>query len=295
MEGMDGVLVKLAQRGKRYNKPEEGDYQNQEGFWVCGQCHGVREKLQPISNGNMRVWVQCPCREQTWKEEETRLQAIKEEKLALYRQEQAISSIERMKSFSLMDHKLKKASFQVAEITPENQRNFKICRRYADRFQEMEEKSQGLLFYGDVGTGKSYAAACIANELLSRGVPVVITSLTKLIDKLRGFDTDVDAVMNRLRKAKLLILDEVGAERPTEFVLEKIYQIIDSRYNSDLPFIITTNLSLAEMKDVPNMELRRIYSRILEKCYPMQWHGESWRNKEAKSRYEDMKFLLEGE
>lgn len=284
MGGMESVVATIAERGRRNNKPEEGDYQNEEGFWVCGQCDGVRETMKR----NMRVWVLCPCRE-------AKLEADKEEKVKLWREEQSSKVIERTKTLSLMDSKLQKARFEVAEMSSENERNFSICREYADRFEVMENKSQGLLFYGDVGTGKSYAAACIANELLSRGVPVVLTSLVKLIDRLRGFETDVDAVMTRLRKARLLILDEVGAERCTEFVLEKMYQIIDSRYNSDLPFIITTNLCLGEMRDVQNMELRRIYSRILEKCFPMQWHGESWRNKEAKSRYDDMRAFLEGD
>lgn len=294
MQGFEEVFAKIAERSRANNSPEEGDYKNDEGFWVCGKCHSPREAIKSMdraSDGH-RVWVQCQCREQEWKNQEAQREAMREEKIKQWRAEEAVRSVERVKSVSLMDAKLRGATFQNAQATQDNSRNLNICKRYADRFEVMESKSQGLLFYGDVGTGKSYAAACIANELLNRGVPVVITSLVKMIDSLRGFETDVDQVMNRLRKARLLILDEVGAERTTEFVLEKMYQIIDARYNSNLPMIVTTNIELPQMTNEKNIELRRIYSRIMEKCYPMQWYGESWRTKEARQRYAEMESLL---
>lgn len=73
--------------------------------------------------------------------------------------------IRTLKKASLMDEKFSYATFEHFKPTKYNERNLKLCLRYAEKFDLMLEKNQGLLFWGDVGTGKSYAAACIANHL----------------------------------------------------------------------------------------------------------------------------------
>ena len=158
----------------------------------------------------------------------------------------------------------------------------------------MLEKNQGLLFYGGVGTGKTFAAACIANRLLELRVPVVMTSFVKLLDTMKGFQTDDQAMIAKLNRAKLLIIDDLGAERSTDTALEKVYNIVDSRYRAKRPVILTTNLSLDEMKDTLDIRYTRIYDRIFEMCYPMQFKGQSWRKAEAAHRFDEMKKLLEG-
>ena len=98
--------------------------------------------------------------------------------------------------------------------------------------------------------------------------------------------------MNRLGYAKLVIFDDLGAERGTDYALEKVYNIVDSRYRKSLPMILTTNLTIEEMKSEVDMRYRRIYDRVFETCYPMQFTGPSWRMKEASRRYKDMEELL---
>ena len=82
--------------------------------------------------------------------------------------------------------------------TKDNAYNLKLCLRYAKHFDEMLAKNQGLLFYGGVGTGKTFAAACIANHLLSQRVPVVMTSFVKLLETMQGFSEDDSALIARL-------------------------------------------------------------------------------------------------
>ena len=95
----------------------------------------------------------------------------------------------------------------------------------------MMTKNQGLLFYGDVGTGKTFSAACIANYLLNRKIPTVMTSFVKIIGNadLRNREESM-YFTDRLNRAKLLIIDDLGAERGTDYALERVYDIIDSRY-----------------------------------------------------------------
>lgn len=157
----------------------------------------------------------------------------------------------------------------------------------------MLEKNQGLLFWGDVGTGKSFAAACIANYLLERKIPVIMTSFVKLLEVIQASREEEPAILNRLGYAKLVIFDDLGAERGTDYALEKVYNIIDSRYRKSLPMILTTNLTIEEMKRDMDIRYSRIYDRIFEICYPMQFTGPSWRKTEASRRFDEMKKLLE--
>ena len=121
-----------------------------------------------------------------------------------------------------------------------------------------------------------------------------MTSFVKLLETMQGFSEDDGALIARLNRAKLLIIDDLGAERSTDFALEKVYDIVDSRYRAKLPIILTTNLSMTEMKESADIRYTRIYDRIFEMCYPMQFTGRSWRKAEAARRFDEMKNFLEG-
>ena len=205
-----------------------------------------------------------------------------------------MAAISALKKQSLMDELLRGATFAAFRTTKDNAWNLKLCRRFAEHFDEMLEKNQGLLFYGDVGTGKTFAAACIANYLLERRVPVVMTSFVKLLDSMKGFRDEDESMIVRLNKAKLLIIDDLGAERGTDTALEKVYNIVDSRYRAGRPIILTTNLSMEEMKENLDIRYTRIYDRIFEMCYPMQFKGLSWRKSAAARRFNDMRSFMEG-
>ena len=97
----------------------------------------------------------------------------------------------------------------------DNQKIYNLAGNYVKRFDEMYEKRQGLLFWGTVGTGKSYTAACIANELLDQMIPVVMTSFVKILQNIQKQDEAEYIAM--LNSAKLLILDDLGTERNTDY------------------------------------------------------------------------------
>ena len=81
-------------------------------------------------------------------------------------------------------------------------------------------------------------------------------------------------------------------ERDSPYALEQIYNMIDSRYNSKKPMIITTNLGLKEMTECPSMERKRIYDRIIERCYPIQVIGDSRRMMAARAQHHEIKAAL---
>ena len=96
-----------------------------------------------------------------------------------------------------------------------------------------------------------------------------------------------------MNQADLLIIDDLGAERETSYALERVYNVIDSRYRANKPMLLTTNLGVEELKNSDNIQYRRTYDRILEICYPVEFTGPSWRRKEAGTRYNEMLKLLE--
>ena len=197
-----------------------------------------------------------------------------------------------LKKNSLMDKKFESSTFADIVVTPDNRKQIKLARRYADKFNELYEKNQGLLFYGDVGTGKTHIACCIGNALMDSLVSVFATSFVKILQKSKGFrNTDEEeAYIAKLNTAKMLILDDLGAERGTDYALEIVYNIID---RSGKPMIVTTSLTMSQMQDENDIRLRRIYDRIFEVCFPVEFKGKSLRMKEAAKRYDDMSKLME--
>lgn len=294
IEGVAGALGGLMAQAQRAGQPENGDYYDSEGFLVCGKCHTRRQvevnmpdlkavPFDPKKKVRVKMPVSCRCRAERRYQEEQMLQ-----------QDKDMRAMEALKRQSLMDERLRDASFDSFRKTNDNAYNLKLCLRYANHFDEMLAKNQGLLFYGGVGTGKTFAAACIANKLLNQRIPVIMTSFVKLLESMQGFSEDDSALIARLNRAKLLIIDDLGAERSTDYALEKVYDIVDSRYRAKLPIILTTNLSMTELKESTDIRYTRIYDRIFEMCYPMQFKGQSWRKVEAARRFDAMKNFLEG-
>lgn len=165
-------------------------------------------------------------------------------------------------------------------------------KRYCDNFAEFKSEGKGLLFYGDVGTGKTYFAACIANALIDKGYNVLMTNFATLTNKIQGMFEGKQEYINSLNRYQLLILDDLGAERKSEFMQEQVFNIIDARYRSGLPFIITTNLSAEELKKTSDIGYSRIYDRILEKCFPIRVDGQSRRRAKVKDTFFETKERL---
>ena len=173
---------------------------------------------------------------------------------------------------------------------------YKVAYNYAKNFEQMKEDNVGLLFYGDVGSGKTYLACSIANELIEREqIKVKIMNLSQVINQIQksAFKVDSNEIIDNLSNIPLLILDDLGIERDTSYAREQVYNIINSRYLKGRPTIFTTNLSL-EIIQNPNIELeyQRIYSRILEMTIPVKVTGEDFRRKIHQEKLIKYKELL---
>ncbi len=174
------------------------------------------------------------------------------------------------------------------------------ARRYVSNWEAMQRENMGLMLWGQPGNGKTFAAACIANALIEQEgffVPSVrMTTFGIILNKLPGLPAqDKEAYIQSLVSCDLLILDDFGMERRTDYAREQVFNIIDGRYLSQRPLIITTNLSLEDLKHPADMVERRIYDRVREMCIPVCFQGESLRQQMAKERLALYKQLTEGQ
>ena len=116
--------------------------------------------------------------------------------------------------------------------------------------------------------------------------------------KLEGSDffmQEKEEYIQALSKYELLIIDDFGMERNTEYALENIFSVIDRRCCSERPLIITTNLSLTSMKQESDLLKKRIYDRVLQMCVPVKVDGESRRKKIASENLQIMKTIIQNQ
>ncbi len=275
---MDNVadLMKAYFREMSELPPQSGDY-IKDGLIFCGKCNTPKQKRMEFNGEEIVCPAWCDCMEREHAEEKRRRE-----------EEKRIARMEELRRLSMMDSISAKHTFSSADKSGENSRSFTICERYAEKFPQMLVENRGLLLFGAVGTGKTFAAACIANALLEQSHSVVMTSLVTLMD-------NADEIIRRINKIDLLILDDLGAERSTDYGFERIYAVCDARYRSGKPAIYTSNLPLDTFKHTDDIRCARIYDRVLERCYPVEFRGVSRRKREARRGFEEMNKLLGGE
>ena len=167
-----------------------------------------------------------------------------------------------------------------------------LAQRYVDYWPEMRGKNVGLLLWGGVGTGKSFMAGCIANALMEQEVAVYMTNFARILNELNSSFSGRNDIVDKLCCYPLLIIDDFGMERGTEYALEQVYNIVDSRYRSQKPLIVTTNLTLDEIRHPQDTAHARIYDRLLEMCVPISCIGVSFRKENAQEKLERMKLLI---
>jgi DNA replication protein DnaC len=207
--------------------------------------------------------------------------------------------LDRLKQYSMMDKHFQKCTFENFKVDKHNEKLYKLALNYCERWSEMKKENMGFLFYGPPGTGKTYLAFCIANKLLEKLVPVIALSSIGLLNRIKqtyntyGKEAETEIILS-LKNAALLVIDDIGAENDTNWVKEKLYEIIDSRYRDGKPMICTTNLTREQLKNklTGNDGVTRTYDRLIEMCYPIEVGGPSRRAKAAGTKIGIIKDLL---
>ena len=254
----------------------ETDYINGDGLLMCGKCH-TKKQFRGIFLGMEKVVPSlCRCRAEELEKERQRHEREKMMRLA-----------SELRRTGIPESDMQGWTF--ANSDNENPRLIQAAKSYVDNFDKLKPFGKGLLLYGDCGTGKTYAAACIVNALIDNGRPCMMTNFSRVLNTLWSIEKKQEYI-DGFNQYDLIVLDDLGAERQSEYTAEQVFNVIDGRYRAKLPLIVTTNLSLREMT-APGAN-KRIYERLLERCHPVEVSGESRRRKKLKEEFSDMNKLL---
>ena len=166
--------------------------------------------------------------------------------------------------------------YPVTEIEP--RASVGHVRRFVDRVDEHLDAGQGLWFMGPVGTGKTTLAMLVSKAALEAGRSVAIYSLPRLLNEIREThrpDRSHVDLLDRLTAVDLLHVDDVGAERTTDWVLEELYSIVNARYEDQRSVVITTNI--LDREALCEQITERTVSRLTEMCDVLPVLGDDHR------------------
>ena len=258
------------------------EYLNEDSLICCRKCQTPRQKRIEITGRTIEPRCLCKC------------QQVEQEKREHERKHREfLDIVERNRSMGLPDPAQRKHTFE--NDLGYNPKQIAMAKQYVQHWEEFLASPTGLLLWGDVGTGKSFIAGCIANALLDKGVPVIMTNFARLLNKLTDmYSGDRNAYIDSFKRYPLMIIDDLGVERNSEFAREQVFSVIDSRYRSQLPMIVTTNLSLEELKDPTDLSRSRIYDRVLERCLPIRVNEQNIRELNQAAVLARAKQLLNG-
>ena len=258
---------------------EPGDYTGEDGLLYCGKCRTAKQFRMEVPPLEGRLFPNpCRCERERLDREAAEQEA--------HRHRQTVADLKR-RGFT-------DPAMQTWTFANDNGKcqQMKHARFYVEHWEIMRRENIGYLLWGGVGTGKSYFAGCIANALMEQEIAVRMTNFALILNDLTASFEGRNEYIARLCRAPLLILDDFGMERGTEYGLEQVYNVIDSRYRSRKPLIVTTNLSLQDLQHPQDTAHARIYDRLLEMCAPIRFSGENFRRATAQDKLARLKNLM---
>lgn len=273
------ITTKIEGTDFTYNK--ETHYEK-DGHIYCKTCNErIDGKSIPMLDKLMIFRISCKCDRDRAEQEKLRGKQIEQDRL---RKNCFISKNQIAYTFENADEDTDKDIIKKAK-------------NYVKHFEEMRKDNVGLLLYGNVGSGKTYIACSIANAIITEySYTVKMRNFAQILNDLQkgGFNLDRNEYIEQITNPTLLILDDFGIERNTEYALEQIYNVINARYLKERPTIITTNLNFKDIeKEQEDIMLGRIYSRIIEMCLPLRVTGLDRRKIQSKEKLKKAQNLID--
>lgn len=265
------------------NARHADDYVGEDGLLYCAKCNTRRQMPLniPLPGYGMRIVpVLCKCDVERRDAEEAMRRAYEEQE-----------RIKRLRHMGITDAAYMGMTLDADDGLDKKMGN--VVRKYIDNRNEVEADNIGLLLHGDTDGGKTFWAAAIANAMIDNGMSAMVTTIPDLVKAMHAnYEENKQQVLNQIRNVRFLILDDIGFERRTPYASEKMYEIINARYLAKKPLIVTTNLTLEQIKNPSDMDYKRVFSRIIEMTTPIHVAGMERRQKIAREKSAALRDML---
>lgn len=215
---------------------------------ILQRCKTCNEPILILKNG-YEFSVDCEC-------------------MRKYRQ---LQRLKKFSDMSITDRDSGNDIFQNASFSnDEEKRVYELAKKYCDSFEKALINGKGLLFSGTCGTGKTFLANCICNELKEKGYGILSFSMSSYFNKIRKSVDDEEKLKEAIKTADLLFIDDLGSEQINRkdgalWGEEKLFNLFDIRYRAKKPILITTNLNSEQLKEHIKINgTDKIFSRLNE-------------------------------
>ena len=280
MSGFESAFDFIIEKAKETANITAEDYVGEDNLYYCGKCHTRKQTAIQLFDATRIVPCICKCRADEIKaEDEARMQR------------EHFDKVMRMRSVGFPEKAMSNWTF--ANDDGSNPKMSNAMRKFVDNFPTFQKEGKGLLLFGTVGTGKTFLAACVANALIDMGIPCLVTNFARIANEVQGMFEGKQEYYDNLNKFPLLVIDDLSAERKTEYMQEIVFNVIDARYRANLPLIVTTNLTREELLHPSDLTYQRIFSRLFEMCTPIEVSGKDRRQKALREDIGKYKDLLE--
>lgn len=217
----------------------------------CGKLLGIKDYMVLYENNFIEniatAYSRCNCEEanKIWKQYD---EIIEKEKLKEFN----LKQIDKLFKNNNLGKRQLNSTFENYKITDKNKTVYENVKKYTTKLIK-GNINKGLFIAGTYGVGKTFLASCIANELIKNDIPVIFGTLIQLLDCIKNTYKD-DEISDKeyiylYSNVDLLIIDDLGKEKTTEWVLEKLFLIVNNRYNNYLPIVITTNYNRNQLRE----------------------------------------------
>lgn len=274
-------IVAIAQARMQQEPGHEDDYIGEDGLLYCGMCKAPRQMVLEVPMvGTRIVPIMCPC-EIAKREAEAAREAMEAEQ----------RRIDGMRKIGITSPDYREMVLAADDGSDPKMRA--IVDRYIEKRDLMRRENIGLLLHGSAGGGKTFWASALANAMIDYGNSAMITTVPRLVTAMsQDFEAEKSRILEQVERVQFLVLDDVGIERQTGYMAEKMFEIIDARYRSRRPLIVTTNLTLEEISNPQQMEYKRVFDRIVEMCQPIHVSGEGRRKAIAREKSNKAREIL---
>ena len=280
MKSLNSLMDQFMQTSNVNCRELAEDEYEKNGEFYCKVCHAKKLAKHMILGKEKLLPCICKCEQEELK---------KRQEEAENREKQI--KLNRIIKQSMLGDRYKEVSFETTEkgFNPIFDNTLMRCERYCDISAEALEKGYGMYLYGSSGAGKTHLTACMANKLMSQYREVLFTNFFEISAAIRnsfkGQNTNTEQnILNMIASVDFLFLDDLGTERVKKdnedmWLQEKIFEVINKRYNNKKPTIFTSNYSLQELVEDRGL-MQKTVDRIIELSTAIiKLEGESYRFK----------------